>query len=114
MHPLDRAHIYNARRKAVISRSQKLLNSTKTSAKARGLEHTIGINDIVIPEFCPVLGLKLQDGGTQDDSPSVDRKDSSLGYVAGNVRVISLRANRLKSNATLEELQALVNYMLDD
>lgn len=37
-------------------------------------------------------------------SPSLDRIDSSKGYVKGNVRVISARANMLKNNATVEEL----------
>jgi hypothetical protein len=34
-----------------------------------------------------------------------------LGYVSGNVRVVSQKANRLKQNATKEELQAIVEYM---
>ena len=35
---------------------------------------------------------------------------SALGYVLGNVVVISQRANQLKSDGTLEELIALVEW----
>ena len=90
--------------------------STRNSAKERGLEHTIRPHDIVIPEFCPVLGIKLReckgDGtGFKDDLASLDRLDSSRGYVPGNVRIISWKANRLKSNNTIETLEQILKYM---
>ncbi len=83
--------------------------SSRRRAKARGLEHTIGEEDIVIPTHCPVLGIQLVRGAaiTAPGSPSLDRIDNSRGYVKGNVRVISHQANRLKSNATLAELKAI-------
>lgn len=60
-----------------------------------------------IPERCPVLGLRLTPGGRRSNtSPSLDRLDPGRGYVDGNVRVISDRANRLKGDRTLAELQA--------
>lgn len=68
----------------------------------------IDASDIVIPEFCPVLGIKLNPRnrgvGYHPDSPSVDRIDNDKGYVKGNVRIISARANLLKNDATIEEL----------
>ena len=70
--------------------------------------------DIVVPEFCPVLGLRLkisEEGRWTDSSPSLDRFIPSLGYVKGNVRVISWRANRIKCDATVEEVRALLAYM---
>jgi hypothetical protein len=59
---------------------------------------------------CPVLGLPLFPGRGQPtaNSPSIDRVDPSLGYVRDNVWVISNRANMIKNDATLEELEALV------
>ena len=61
-----------------------------------------------MPEFCPVLGIALQPNdkaGPIDSSPSLDRIAPSLGYVPGNVRVISFRANRLRADATAAELR---------
>lgn len=110
-HPLDKAQKYNTRRKTLSDPRRKLLNSTKTSAKTRGLEHSISINDIVIPSVCPVFGVPLILGGKSHNSVSVDRVDSSKGYIKGNVRVISFRANTLKSNGTLEEFQKIVEYL---
>ena len=52
-----------------------------------------------------VLTIYHYEGVLGDDSPSLDRIVSSLGYVKGNIRVISYKANRVKSNATLEELR---------
>ena len=46
-----------------------------------------------------------------ENSPSVDRVVPSLGYVKGNVHVISHRANSMKSDATIENVRALLAYM---
>jgi hypothetical protein len=52
------------------------------------------------------MPLKYNKGrsGFFPDSPSLDRIDPSKGYVKGNVRVISARANLLKNDATVGEL----------
>ena len=44
-------------------------------------------------------------------APSLDRIDSSKGYIVGNISVISLRANMLKNNATLNELKMIVKWL---
>jgi hypothetical protein len=91
-------------------REAGLFNGAKQRAKAKGLEFNINKEDIVIPEVCPVLGLRLVQGsgGHHAGSPTLDRIDPSKGYVKGNVRVISYRANLLKSDATLEELELIL------
>ncbi|WP_285401044.1 hypothetical protein [Luteibacter sp. ME-Dv--P-043b] len=69
---------------------------------------------MVIPDFCPVLGLPLyrNSGGAAQgpNSPSIDRINPALGYVRGNVKVISSKANAIKSNATPEELLRVAAY----
>jgi len=87
-----------------------MLYAAKKRASELGLPFNLTDADISIPEVCPVLGLKLQSGSGRpcDSSPSLDRIIPAMGYVSGNVRVISYRANALKSNATLEELRAIV------
>jgi hypothetical protein len=83
-----------------------LLRSSRTSAKMSNLSHSIKLKDIVIPEYCPLLGFKLTriKGGQIDTNPSIDRIDSSKGYEPENIQVISIKANRMKSNASVEEL----------
>ncbi|MGH7395698.1 MAG: hypothetical protein ACREJF_08895 [Candidatus Methylomirabilales bacterium] len=95
-------------------RLAKLLQKARQRAKMRGMPATITLSDLLpAPTHCPVLGLELQYGGlvTVPGTASLDRIDSARGYERGNVRVISMRANSLKSNATLAELEALVEYM---
>lgn len=73
----------------------------------------IELSDIIIPEFCPALGMPLQRGrqGGSDSSPTLDKFIPELGYVRGNVAVISGKANRIKSNATAEEVTAVAKWM---
>jgi hypothetical protein len=63
-----------------------------------------------IPSICPVLGIPLVRGTGQCSPglPSIDKIRPELGYVRGNVRWISFRANTLKSNATLRELELVL------
>ncbi len=88
----------------------KMLASAKLRAKAAGRECTVTLDDIVVPEFCPLLGVKITTGTRQvkTNSPTLDRKDSTKGYVPDNIWVISWRANRIKSDSTLEEMKLLV------
>lgn len=90
-------------------------------AKSKGIPFSIELEDMDRPEFCPVLGIKLHYGINHNTaetkwkkSPnraSFDKVIPDLGYVPGNVFIISLEANRLKSNASLEQLEALVKYI---
>jgi hypothetical protein len=80
-------------------------------AQAFDLPFAIEPSHIVIPDFCPVLGIELLAKGARDSRPSLDRIVPSLGYVPENIRVISFRANRIKSDATASELRAVLKYM---
>jgi hypothetical protein len=73
----------------------------------------LNIDDIIIPEVCPVLGipLKVNTSRVSSGSPSLDRKDNNKGYTKDNTYVISYRANSLKNDATIEELEKVINYM---
>lgn len=91
-----------------------MLNGAKRRAKTAGREFSLDVEDVVIPTHCPLLGIELhttdqmRGGHDQSRSPSLDRLDNSIGYVKGNVWVISHRANALKRDATLEELKLIV------
>lgn len=112
-HPLDLKAKLAARKKFLRKHDPvvMMLGSSKVSAKTRGLPHTIKRADLPLPTHCPVLGVRLGVCGKDDNSPTIDRVDNLAGYIPGNVRVISWRANRLKSNGTLEEFEKIVTYM---
>lgn len=92
-------------------------NALKCRAKKEGIPFSITLEDLEIPETCPVLGIKLLNWGgngvldSKDNSPSVDRLLPDLGYVRGNIHIISQRANRIKHNASLEEVLKLYEWM---
>lgn len=91
-----------------------MLRNARSRARGAGVPFTIEKTDIVIPTHCPILGIPLfprrgrQGGG--DNSPSLDRVEPSRGYVPGNIIVISNRANRLKSDASLQELRDIASF----
>jgi hypothetical protein len=93
--------------------ARHILTLVRHRCKKRGTEFDLSIEDIEVPDFCPVRGtrLKLVSGLHDPDLASIDRFDNSKGYVKGNVRVISLRANFLKKDATLEDIAGLYRYM---
>jgi hypothetical protein len=93
-----------------------LYNRIKNSAAKRNIEFTLSLVDLYdlsFPISCPVLGipLKFNRGGPQDNSYSIDRVDSSIGYTIDNIKVISFRANRLKSDASQSEINNLSDYI---
>lgn len=89
-----------------------LITLCRRRARKAGVPCAISKSDLVIPDRCPVLGipLSLGRGVCHAGSPTVDRLRPELGYVTGNINIISSKANRIKNNATLEELKALVAW----
>ena len=64
--------------------------------------------------YCPILGIKMEFGGTgsiQDNSASIDRFDTTQGYIKRNVWIISHKANRMKSDATIDDIKKVYDYM---
>lgn len=104
---------FNGRRaKArVIDPRQCMLVAARSRAKKRGLPCTITVDNIVIPSHCPILGVTLAvktgSRGASDASPSLDAVEPDKGYVPGNVQVISMLANQMKSNASLAQLELM-------
>lgn len=96
-----------------------LITSLYAGAKKRSymynLEFTIDKSDIIIPVECPILHIPLSVGkvGGSDYSPSLDRIDSTKGYIKGNVQVISHLANAMKNSASSEQIQTFINNIRD-
>ena len=92
--------------------SKALLDGIRSRAPRKGIPFNIDETDIPIPEYCPVLGVPIVlEPFRHDHGPSVDRILPELGYVKGNVRIICNLANRIKSNASLEQLRLIVAYV---
>lgn len=82
-----------------------MVMNAKQRAKREGLPCTITVNDLTVPATCPLLGIPLVPGEVRHDgSPSLDKIIPALGYVPGNVRVISWLANAVKRDLTPEQL----------
>ncbi len=95
-----------------------LLHRAKSRASAKGLPFDLTVSALHWPSHCPVLGIELayvrgagKRRGGRPDSPSLDRLDPARGYTVDNVRVISWRANKIKADSSLAELEKLVAYV---
>lgn len=89
----------------------RMVSAACARASRSGLPFDICPDDIVVPDVCPVFGTPFTSRSSKNLSPSLDRLIPSLGYVKGNVQVISWRANRLKLDASLDELERLVDWL---
>lgn len=110
------AEYYQKNKKAILKHKADtaylptiMLRNSKNRANTIGREHNITLEDIVIPDVCPLLGIPLHkgDGKLCGNSPSLDRFDNTKGYIKGNVWVISHKANSMKGGASFEEFQAM-------
>lgn len=92
-----------------------VLNNIKQRAKIKNVPFDITIEDIPWVTHCPVFGWELKRGkgsGPRRQSPSVDRVIPELGYVKGNIQVMSSKANSMKQDATPEELLMFADWIL--
>lgn len=107
----SRKKVYDQQRRESDPRLQ-IFDASKERAKKSGIEHSIQLEDIVVPTICPVLNIKivLTNKKRSYNSPSLDRIDNSKGYTKDNIIVISWRANELKRNATIDEMKMLAEF----
>lgn len=95
-----------------------MLYRARNRAKKLGLNFDLELSDIVMPKYCPITGLELRiktgNRGFDAASPSIDRKNPNKGYVKGNIGIISMRANKIKSDLSLEELTRLYHYAISE
>ncbi len=92
-----------------------ILYRAKQNALDKKMDFNLTIEDIFIPEKCPLLNIPIStnfDDRYQDNYYSIDRIDSSKGYVKGNIQVISFLANTIKNKATNEQLITFAQNVL--
>lgn len=83
-----------------------IYGAARKRAIDNGLEFSITIDDIIIPEFCPILGIKIicdAGNGRTGNAPSIDRKDNTKGYTKDNIIIVSDRANKIKNDSSEDE-----------
>jgi len=96
----------------ILAYKRRMLTSARSRAKIGDLPFNLTVEDIHIPDVCPVLGIeiKFSFGQPTCNSPSLDKIVPAMGYTRGNCEVISHRANTLKNNATVPEMEAMYRY----
>ena len=111
----NRAHA-NAWRREYARRNPawRMVASAKRTAKVLGVPFNLTPEDISVPTHCPVLGVPLTYGikglRARDWSASLDRIVPAIGYVKGNVVVVSWRVNRIKCDASLDDLRKITAF----
>ena len=105
--------ILNLRKKDLLFQQKKYFRLKVQNCKHNNIPFSVGFKDVVWSRTCPVLGIKLDYFADKksDSSPSLCCIDPKLGYVPGNIRVISFRAARIKMFGTVEELRKLLTFL---
>jgi hypothetical protein len=94
----------------------RLLALAKLRAKKKGLPFNLSLEYIVSiwpkDNNCPVFNTPFQidSKGSRSMNATLDRIIPSEGYIKGNVVVISFKANRIKNDATTEELYKVADF----
>lgn len=99
-----------------INFTSTMLNNAKRRAKLKGYNFNLVKEDLVIPEYCPILKIPIILGTKNDyeNSPSIDRIDNSKGYTKDNIQIISKKANSMKNSATFTELKLFADWILQN
>lgn len=112
---------YAAYQRAARLRSprENLVALARYRSKKKGILCTIAVADIEWVTHCPITGIELDYINTEpgerqnvsrDAFPTLDRKNPAIGYVPGNVFVLSHKANRMKQDASADILARLAQY----
>jgi hypothetical protein len=102
----------NMTRLRIEAPARMMLTAVRAKCKRLAIPFNLELADIVIPLHCPVLGIELRkgDGAITNNSPSLDRIYPAKGYTKGNVLVVSHLANRIKSDATPDEIRRVADF----
>lgn len=96
---------------------KRLHKAAKERAKATGQAFDIEVSDVVIPDRCPILGCEFESNlgksqGANPKAPSLDKIIPELGYIKGNVQVVSFKANSMKRDGTIKELLNFAEWVI--
>ncbi len=126
LRPIDARHLihknrmerfWGTDRNSELSKQQRAkFRAKRVGARNRNIDFSLQFGDLEWPTHCPILGIEIDYFAEtrQENSCSFDRIDPSRGYVPGNVRVCSWRANRIKNDGTAEEHLLIAGYMKEN
>lgn len=111
--PCKKCHASYMRAHRFMNKDNQMIIDARHRAKKAGLPFNLEYGDLEIPRFCPLLGIPIikGEGKHAPNSPSLDRIDPDEGYTKENVWVVSHRANKIKNDATVEELFTIANNL---
>lgn len=92
---------------------RRLFSYAKRRALKKNREFSLNLDDIIIPDYCPVLGIKMEHGGDPRNSPSIERINRDAGYIRSNIIVISYCANVVRHLATPDEIIQVGKFFRD-
>lgn len=88
---------------------KRMIRDARYRSSKRNIPFTLTLDDIYIPILCPVFGFKLLKGHP-NRAPNLDRIIPEMGYVRGNVIVVSALANRIKSDAAINQIRLVADF----
>jgi hypothetical protein len=98
-----------------VFKASQMIRNAKHRAKVAGLPFDINEDYVVkiCGNECPALGIPLDymSNRLMPNSPALDKFKGDLGYVEGNVAVISHLANTIKNSATSRQVIAVAKWM---
>jgi hypothetical protein len=101
---------------------QRFYQNARSRAKKNKLPFNLTIEylESIATEECPIFKVPFQwgqsglgRGVTKENCPTLDRILPHKGYVIGNVAFLSHRANRIKDNASMEEMYKIADWIWD-
>ena len=101
------------RKSLVYQTMREKFRKKKANARKTGVEFTIDFGELTFPTHCPILGIELDyfAENRAENTVSFDKINPKLGYVSGNVVIISWRANRIKNDGTADEHQKIADFL---
>ena len=90
---------------------KQIFERRKLQAKKNKIEFSISLDDIFIPNQCPIFNVDFVLNQKHNYNLSLDRIDNNKGYIKGNVAIISNKANFIKKDASFKEIDSIINWL---
>jgi len=92
------------------------LKDAKKRAEKKGVpfEITRQYIESILTNECPVFGTPFTfvgNGGIKPESPALDRIIPSKGYIEGNIQIISVKANNIKSAYNSKDIFKVAEWL---